>query len=170
MAAFKLDDTVFDVSITKQKNDTFFLEAISKCGIKFNATITANEKQNIQQAFAANKVTARYPCLCHKEDCDSIILCYTFTDKTNKVHICTKQLDYETWDVMHELIEAKKEIRVLKALTSTLTTQVTQFQEKEALIAALKIMALGEKDRTAGKGISASESRAQLKAARQSRK
>lgn len=47
---------------------------------------------------------------------------------------------------------------------------VQQFQEKEALIAALKIMALGEKDRRAGKGISASESRAQLKAARQSRK
>jgi hypothetical protein len=47
---------------------------------------------------------------------------------------------------------------------------VGQFQEKEALIAALKIIALGEKDRLQGKGISAGDSRAQLLAARQSRK
>lgn len=47
---------------------------------------------------------------------------------------------------------------------------VRQFQEKESLIAALKIMALGEKDRMQGKGISAAESRAQLAAARQRRK
>jgi hypothetical protein len=47
---------------------------------------------------------------------------------------------------------------------------VRQFQEKEALIAALKIIALGEKDRLQGKGISATDSRAQLLAARQSRK
>ncbi|EKD96867.1 MAG: hypothetical protein ACD_23C01213G0003 [uncultured bacterium] len=47
---------------------------------------------------------------------------------------------------------------------------VEQFQEKEALIAALKIIALGEKDRLQGKGISAADSRAQLLAARQSRK
>ena len=45
-----------------------------------------------------------------------------------------------------------------------------QYQEKESLIAALKIMALGEKDRVLGKGISAADSRAQLLAARQSRK
>ena len=45
-----------------------------------------------------------------------------------------------------------------------------QYQEKESLIAALKIMALGEKDRMQGKGISADDSRAQLLAARQSRK
>jgi PHD/YefM family antitoxin component YafN of YafNO toxin-antitoxin module len=45
-----------------------------------------------------------------------------------------------------------------------------QFQEKEALIAALKIIALGEKDRLQGKGISAADARAQLLAARQSRK
>ena len=45
-----------------------------------------------------------------------------------------------------------------------------QYQEKESLIAALKIMALGEKDRLQGKGISAADSRAQLLAARQSRK
>lgn len=45
-----------------------------------------------------------------------------------------------------------------------------QFQEKESLIAALKIVALGEKDRMQGKGISAAESRAQLAAARQRRK
>ena len=47
---------------------------------------------------------------------------------------------------------------------------VKQYQEKESLIAALKIMALGEKDRLNGKGISAAESRAQLAAARQKRK
>ncbi|MFC5475803.1 type II toxin-antitoxin system Phd/YefM family antitoxin [Paraherbaspirillum soli] len=45
-----------------------------------------------------------------------------------------------------------------------------QFQEKEELIAALKIIALGEKDRLLGKGLTADESRAQLRAARQRRK
>ena len=45
-----------------------------------------------------------------------------------------------------------------------------QFQKKESLIAALKIMALGEKDRLQGKGISVAESRAQLASARQRRK
>ena len=47
---------------------------------------------------------------------------------------------------------------------------VQQFQEKEALIAALKIIALGEKDRLENKGFTADESRAQLLAARQRRK
>ena len=47
---------------------------------------------------------------------------------------------------------------------------IKQFQEKEALIAALKIIALGEKDRLQGKGMSVAESRAQLLAARQGRK
>jgi hypothetical protein len=47
---------------------------------------------------------------------------------------------------------------------------IKQFQEKESLIAALKIVALGEKDRLQGKGISAAESRAQLAAARKQRK
>ncbi len=46
---------------------------------------------------------------------------------------------------------------------------VQQFQEKESLIAALKIIALGDKDRIEGKGISVTESRKQLKAARQNR-
>ena len=46
---------------------------------------------------------------------------------------------------------------------------VQQFQEKESLIAALKIIALGDKDRIEGKGISVTDSRAQLKAARQNR-
>ena len=44
---------------------------------------------------------------------------------------------------------------------------VQQFQEKEAIIAALKMVALGEQERLAGKGISVAESRAQLRAARQ---
>ncbi len=46
---------------------------------------------------------------------------------------------------------------------------VKQFQDKQALIAALKIIALGEKNRLQDKGISAADSRAQLLAARQSR-
>lgn len=47
---------------------------------------------------------------------------------------------------------------------------VKQFQEKESLIAALKVIALGEKDRLQGKGFSVEESRAQLAATRQRRK
>ena len=47
---------------------------------------------------------------------------------------------------------------------------VREYQEKEALIAALKIVAMGEKHRQEGNGLSVSESRAQLLAARQSRK
>jgi hypothetical protein len=53
---------------------------------------------------------------------------------------------------------------------SMVIESVKQFQEKESLIAALKIIALGENDRLKSKGISASDSRAQLLAARQSRK
>ena len=53
---------------------------------------------------------------------------------------------------------------------SMVVESVKQYQEKEALIAALKIFALGEKDRLQGKGISAGDSRAQLQAARQRRK
>ena len=53
---------------------------------------------------------------------------------------------------------------------SMVIESVKQYQQKESLIAALKIMALGEKDRAQGKGISAADSRAQLLAARQSRK
>jgi hypothetical protein len=53
---------------------------------------------------------------------------------------------------------------------SMVIESVGKFQEKEALIAALKIIALGEKDRLQGKGVSAADSRAQLLAARQSRK
>lgn len=43
---------------------------------------------------------------------------------------------------------------------------IKQFQEKEALIAALRIIALGEKDRLQETGISVAESRARLLAAR----
>jgi hypothetical protein len=53
---------------------------------------------------------------------------------------------------------------------SMVIESVKQYQQKESLIAALKIMALGEKDRFQGKGIAAADSRAQLLAARQSRK
>ena len=47
---------------------------------------------------------------------------------------------------------------------------IKEYQEKEALIAALKIVAMGEKHRQQGQGLSVEESRAQLLAARQSRK
>ncbi len=47
---------------------------------------------------------------------------------------------------------------------------IKQYQEKKAVIAALKVMALGEKERLQGKGISVAESRAQLLAARENRK
>ena len=53
---------------------------------------------------------------------------------------------------------------------SMVIESVKQYQQKESLIAALKVVALGEKDRVQGKGISAADSRAQLLAARQSRK
>ena len=46
---------------------------------------------------------------------------------------------------------------------------VKQFEEKQALIAALQIAALGEKDRAQGKGLSVVQSRAQLAAARKGR-
>ena len=39
---------------------------------------------------------------------------------------------------------------------------VQQYQDKEDLIALLKLLALGEKDRQAGLGLSVQESRAQL--------
>ncbi len=47
---------------------------------------------------------------------------------------------------------------------------VKEYQEKESLIAVLKILAMGEKHRQQGRGLSIEESRAQLLAARQSRK
>jgi hypothetical protein len=53
---------------------------------------------------------------------------------------------------------------------SMVIENIKQYQEKESLIAALKIIALGEKDRIGGKGFSVAESRAQLAAARQRRK
>ncbi|MEI8159338.1 MAG: type II toxin-antitoxin system Phd/YefM family antitoxin [Burkholderiales bacterium] len=53
---------------------------------------------------------------------------------------------------------------------SMVIESVSRFEEKEALIAALRIIALSEKDRLQGKGISAADARAQLLAARQSRK
>ena len=47
---------------------------------------------------------------------------------------------------------------------------VKQFQEKKELIAALKIIALGEKDRLQGKGFTVEEIQTELRAARQRRK
>ena len=52
---------------------------------------------------------------------------------------------------------------------SMVIESVQQFEEKQALIAALQIVALGEKDRTQGKGLSVTQSRAQLAAARKGR-
>ncbi len=53
---------------------------------------------------------------------------------------------------------------------SMVIESVSRFQEKEALIAALKIMALGENDRLQGKAIPSADARAHLAAARQRRK
>jgi PHD/YefM family antitoxin component YafN of YafNO toxin-antitoxin module len=47
---------------------------------------------------------------------------------------------------------------------------VRQYQDKEDLIALLKLLALGEKDRQAGLGLSVQEARAQLAQRRQSAK
>ncbi|MCA1325570.1 type II toxin-antitoxin system Phd/YefM family antitoxin [Herbaspirillum sp. alder98] len=52
---------------------------------------------------------------------------------------------------------------------SMVIESVKQFQEKEELIAVLKIIAMGEKDRLQGRGVSAEEARAQLRAARKHR-
>lgn len=53
---------------------------------------------------------------------------------------------------------------------SMVIESVQQYQEKQALIAALQVVAMGEKDRAQGKGFSVEESRARLAAARESRK
>lgn len=53
---------------------------------------------------------------------------------------------------------------------SMVIESVKQYQEKESLIAALKIMALGEKNRMQDKGFSVAESPTQLAAACQRRK
>jgi len=52
---------------------------------------------------------------------------------------------------------------------SMVIESVRQYEEKESLIAALKVMALGDKDRIAGQGLSVAQSRAQLAAARKNR-
>lgn len=52
---------------------------------------------------------------------------------------------------------------------SMVIESVQRFQEKEDLIALLKLLALGEKDRQAGQGLTLQESRAQLAQRRQSR-
>ena len=53
---------------------------------------------------------------------------------------------------------------------SMVIESIGRFQEKEALIAALKLIALGEKDRLAGRAIPAADVRAALATARQQRK
>lgn len=53
---------------------------------------------------------------------------------------------------------------------SMVIESVRRFQEKEALIAALKLVALGENDRMQGQAIPAADVRAQLATARQRRK
>lgn len=52
---------------------------------------------------------------------------------------------------------------------SMVIESVHQYQEKENLLALLKIIALGEKDRVDGRGFSAIESRAMLAERRKSR-
>ena len=52
---------------------------------------------------------------------------------------------------------------------SMVIESVQRFQDKEDLIALLKLLALGEKDRQAGHGLTVQESRAQLAQRRQNR-
>ena len=52
---------------------------------------------------------------------------------------------------------------------SMVIESVQRLQDKEDLIALLKLLALGEKDRQAGCGLSVQQSRAQLAQRRQSR-
>lgn len=52
---------------------------------------------------------------------------------------------------------------------SMVIESVQRFQDKENLIALLKLLALGEKDRQAGLGLTLQESRAQLAQRRQER-
>ena len=52
---------------------------------------------------------------------------------------------------------------------SMVIESVQQYQDKQELIALLKVLALGEKDRQAGQGLSVQESRAQLAQRRQAR-
>jgi PHD/YefM family antitoxin component YafN of YafNO toxin-antitoxin module len=52
---------------------------------------------------------------------------------------------------------------------SMVIESMAQFQEKEALLAALRVMALGEKERVQGTALTAAESRTQLATARQGR-
>ena len=52
---------------------------------------------------------------------------------------------------------------------SMVIESVQQYQDKQELIALLKVLAMGEKDRQAGQGLSVQESRAQLAQRRQAR-
>ena len=74
-------------------------------------------------------------------------------------------------EVLSQLAEQREPLVITQnGEASMVIESAQQFQEKEALIAALKIIALGEKDRLENKGLTAEESRAQLRAARQRRK
>jgi predicted metal-dependent TIM-barrel fold hydrolase len=57
-----------------------------------------------------------------------------------------------------------------RSVTNTEVERAKQLQEMEELIAALKIVAVGEKDRLQNKGITVDECRQQLRTARQHRK
>lgn len=71
-----------------------------------------------------------------------------------------------------EALETERDTSPLRDIEFDYTEAkgVKQFQEKESLIAALKIIALGEKGRLQGSGMSVAESQAQLATARQRHK
>ncbi len=60
-------------------------------------------------------------------------------------------------------------VQISKEVAAMVIEGVQQYQDKEDLIALLKLLALGEKDRQAGLGLSVEESRAQLAQRRQQR-
>jgi len=60
-------------------------------------------------------------------------------------------------------------MRAQDSEASMMIESVQRLQDKESQIALLKLLALGEKDRQAGQGLSVQEARAQLAQRRQGR-
>jgi hypothetical protein len=60
-------------------------------------------------------------------------------------------------------------MRAQNSEASMMTESVQRLQDKESQIALLKLLALAEKDRQAGHGLSVQEARAQLAQRRQGR-
>lgn len=72
--------------------------------------------------------------------------------------------------ILEDLAMSGRPFFIAQSGEAGMVESVRPFQENESLIAALKIVALGEKEREQGKGIPLTESRAQLAAAHQRRR